>query len=98
MASPRTDWPPNESAMPFNGWPSKRSRNTADQFAAKPQFAGRSCETAMPDFAMISAQPPSEPSRGQLAPPSASISASGPIVTRSGASNTTSPRSSQPVQ
>ena len=42
MASPRTDCPPNDSAMRFSGWPSKRSRNTSDQFATKPQFAGRS--------------------------------------------------------
>ena len=75
-ASPRTDCPPNDSSIRFSGWPSKRSRNTSDQLATKPQFAGRSGATAMPAFASTSTQPPSEPSRGQLAPPSASTTAS----------------------
>ena len=75
-ASPRTDWPPNDSPIRFSGWPSKRSRNTSDQWATKPQFAGRSGATATPAFASASTQPPSEPSRGQLAPPSASTTAS----------------------
>ncbi len=48
---------------------------------------------------MISAQLPSEPSRGQLAPPSANTVASARSVTApDGVSNISAPSSAQPVQ
>ena len=52
-------------------------RGTAsDHGATNPQLDGRSGAISTPAFASTSAQPPSEPSRGQLAPPSASTTAS----------------------
>lgn len=68
--------------------------------ARNPQLAGRRGAGGAPDAARILAQPPSEPSRGQLAPPRASRRASA----RSAASTPSAPRkqgrpdASQPVQ
>ncbi len=98
-ASPRTLRPPSDSAMRLSGSPSKRSRNTADQFTSTPALAGRSGAMPMPARAMISAQLPSEPRRGQLAPPSASTVASArSVTTPDGVSNVSAPSSPQPVQ
>ena len=72
MASPRTLCAPNDSAMPLSGWPSKRSRKMSDQATVKPQLAGRSGDIVTPLAASVSTHAPSDPSRGQLAPPSAS--------------------------
>ena len=87
-ASPRTVLPPKDSAMRLSGWPSKRSRKISDQLTAKAQLLGRSGAMATPAFLRISTQPPSEPSFGQLAPPSASTTASaGTVTCPVGASN-----------
>ena len=40
MASPRTVCGPKDSATPFSGWPSKRSRKISDHATVKPQLAG----------------------------------------------------------
>src|SRR5258708_13204708 len=72
MASPRTLRDPNDNAAPLSGWPSKRSRKMPDQATAKPQLADRSGDMVTPLPARMSTHAPSEPSRGQLAPPSAS--------------------------
>ncbi len=55
MASPRTVCAPNDSATPFSGWPSKRSRKMSDQATVKPQLAGLSGEIVTPLAARISA-------------------------------------------
>src|SRR3954447_23662587 len=78
MASPRTVCAPNDSATPFSGWPSKRFRNISDHAAVKPQFAGRSGDIVTPLAASASTHSPSEPSRGQLAPPSPRTVGPGP--------------------
>ena len=80
-ASPRTAVPPNDSPARLSGWPSKRVRKLSDQSAMKPQLAGRSGVTSIPALARTSTQRPSEPSRGQLAPPSASTVASACALT-----------------
>src|SRR5271165_61457 len=48
---------------------------TADQPTTKPQLAGLSAATSTPASRKASTQPPSEPSRGQDAPPSANTAA-----------------------
>ena len=63
--------------------PSKRDRKTLDQVTSTPELAGPSGTTAISASAKISAQRPSEPSFGQLAPPSARRAASASIVNRS---------------
>ena len=68
---------PDVSATPFSGCPSKRSRKMSDQATVKPELAGRSGDILTPLAASVSAHDPSEPSRGQLAPPSASTVACG---------------------
>ena len=100
MASPRSVCAPNDSATPLSGWPSKRSRKISDQATVNPQLAGRSGEIATPFAASVSTHPPSDPSRGQLAPPSASTVACASTTRVSiGRRRTTSrPSSSQPVQ
>ncbi len=98
-ASPRSTCPPNENAAPFSGWPSKRSRKISDQATVNPQLAGRSGDIATSFAASVSTQPPSDPSRGQLAPPSASTVASASTARApSGVANNRRPSSSQPVQ
>ena len=63
--------------MRLSGSPSNRSRNIADQFDdARRSWQAAAARSPMPARVMISAQLPSEPSRGQLAPPSASTVAS----------------------
>ena len=59
--------------MRFSGAPAKRPRRWSDQAMWKPQLAGRSGATP----SSSPAQAPSEPSRGQEAPPSASTVAAG---------------------
>ena len=59
--------------MRFSGAPAKRPRKWSDQAMWKPQLAGRSGATP----SSSPAQAPSEPSRGQEAPPSASTVAAG---------------------
>ena len=100
IASPRTDWPPNDSAIRFSGWPSKRSRNTSDQSTTKPQFAGRSGATAMPALRQRH-RPSRRRSRAaaslrRRAP--APRRRHGPSTRPSGVSNSSAPRSSQPIQ
>jgi len=72
MASPRTVRAPDVKATPLSGWPSKRSRKISDQATVKPELAGRSGEILTPLAASVCTHAPSEPRRGQLAPPSAS--------------------------
>ena len=99
MASPRTMCDPNDSAMPFSGWPSKRFRKISDHATVKPQLAGRNGDIATPLAASVSTHAPSEPSRGQLAPPSASTVARASTARWPSAFETTDcPSSSQPVQ
>jgi hypothetical protein len=81
IASPRTVSPANVTAMRLSGVPARRLRNGCDHGTRKPQLAGRSGLIVTPASARAATQPPSEPSRGQLAPPSASTVASGRSVT-----------------
>ncbi len=57
--------------MFFKGWPAKRSAKIGLQATSKPLLAGSNGVTATPRPCRMSAQPPVEPSRGQLAPPRA---------------------------
>src|SRR5579883_2814406 len=82
IASPRTAPPANEIAMRLSGAPLKRFEKTSDQATRNPQFAGASGVISTPDRRNTSTQLASDPSRGQLAPPSASTVAVGRIVTR----------------
>ena len=72
IASPRTEWPATTTATFFNGMPANRSANSAVQPTRMPQLAARSSPTSTPARRSPATQPPSEPTRGQLAPPSAS--------------------------
>ena len=56
--------------------PRSGARNISDQSTQKPQLAGASGATATPRSASSGTQSPVEPSRGQLAPPSARTVAS----------------------
>src|ERR1700744_3257310 len=99
MASPRTLCAPDDRITPLSGWPSKRSRKISDQATVKQQLAGRSGDMVTPLAASVSTQAPSEPSRGQLAPPSADPGAGGSTTTGpSEVSNVRCPALSQPVQ
>ena len=74
-------------ATDFSGWPAKRDARSARSSpgrpprrraaTSKPQFAGRSGATAHAARCSHGTQAPSEPSRDQLAPPSASTTAVG---------------------
>ena len=98
-ASPRSVCIPNENAAPFSGWPSKRSRKISDHATLNPQLAGCSGDIVTPLAASVSTHPPSDPSRGQLAPPSASTVASASTAREpSGLTNERRPSPSQPVQ
>ncbi len=66
-----------ESATRLSGAPANRSRNRSDQATAKPALAGSRGATSTPSPSRSGTQRPSEPSRGQLAPPSASRAARG---------------------
>ena len=77
VGSPRTDRPPIDSRAFLIGWPSCRSRIGADQSTTTPALDAISGSTAMPAWRTISAQEPSPPTDGQLAPPRASTTASG---------------------
>src|SRR5208337_4840961 len=61
----------------FSGAPAKSSRILADHSTTKPQLAGFSGATSIPAACSASTQPPSQPSRGQDAPPSANTAAPG---------------------
>ena len=99
MASPRTVCGPNDSATPLSGWPSKRSRKISDHAMVKPELAGLNGDIATPLAASVSTHAPFDPSRGQLAPPSASTVARAPTTRRpSGVWNSKWPSSFQPVQ
>ncbi len=93
VASPGMVRPAKASVMRFSGVPSNRLRKCSDQAVVKPQFAGRSGATRPGGNART--QAPSEPSRGQDAPPSASTT--GPAAA-AGGSNTGAPAASQPSQ
>ena len=98
-ASPRTAWPPNDSATPFSGWPSKRSRKISDQATVNPQLAGRSGDIATPFAASVSAhaaiRPEPRPARAaERQHGGVGITARVP----SGVSNDQTPASSQPLQ
>src|SRR6516165_1343384 len=82
-ASPRTLSEQSLNSTPFRGSPSKRSRKRLDHVTANPQFAGRSGDIATPLAASTLAHAPSEPSRGQLAPPSANTVARPVLAVRS---------------
>ncbi len=85
--------------MRLSGAPAKRPANTADHGARKPIFAGRSGATVAPARSSTGTQAPSEPRRGQLAPPRASTVAAGRRTSAaSGPSIRRAPASSQPVQ
>uniref|UniRef100_A0A6J7M7Z3 Unannotated protein n=1 Tax=freshwater metagenome TaxID=449393 RepID=A0A6J7M7Z3_9ZZZZ len=72
IASPRTVRPPRVMAMFFSGVPSKRPTKWGDQPVSTPTLDGcRSC-TRTPTPRRMVTQPPSEPTRGHEAPPSAS--------------------------
>src|SRR5262249_13224220 len=95
----RAAWAPNDNLIRLSGWPANFSRNTSDQATVNPQLAGASGAVFTPAACSVSTHSPPDPSRGQLAPPSASTVASASAVTRpSGAPNTARPDSSQPVQ
>jgi len=99
VRSPVADVPAAVTRTPFRGAPSWRSSNTADQSTRIPQLAGRSGSTAMPRASSNETQEPSEPTRGQLAPPSASTAASAGISIRpSDPVNTRRPSSDHPSQ
>src|SRR5271165_6916791 len=66
--------------MLLSGAPAKVSRILGDQSATKPQFAGLRGVTSIPTARYASTQPPSAPSRGQEAPPSANTAAPGLMV------------------
>ena len=63
--------------MRFSGWPSKRAANTGDQPIRTPQLLARKSAIRTPWPRNIGTHAPSEPMRGQDAPPSASKTASG---------------------
>ena len=63
--------------MRLRGWPAKRLLKPSVQPIEKPQLAGRRGAISRPSRPRISAQLPSEPRRGQLAPPSARMVVSG---------------------
>src|SRR6185437_4145413 len=89
----------NDKAMPLSGCPSKRLRKTSDQTTLKPQLAGLSDATVAPFAASISTHAASEPSRGQLAPPSAStVARASTVRSPSAVRNNNRPSSPQPVQ
>ena len=84
--------------MRFNGAPSKR-RIASDQPTLKPQFDGLSRAMATPRAASRSTQLASEPSRGQLAPPSAStVTSAAMAASRSPCAKRSRPAPSQPSQ
>ena len=74
--SPRAETSPHETTTFFTGAPSWRARNSGRHEMHSPQFAGRSVATATPTPSSNVAHPPSDPTRGQLAPPSARTTAS----------------------
>jgi hypothetical protein len=86
--------------MFFSGAPAKRSLKTSVQFTANPQLAGRSGAISTLQPPRISVQLPVEPSRGQLAPPSARIVAADSTCSRlpSSKRNRRRPAASQPSQ
>src|SRR5271165_7062642 len=61
--------------MLFSGEPAKASRSLGVQSTMKPQFADLKGATSIPSARMTSTQPPSAPSLGHDAPPSAKTTA-----------------------
>jgi hypothetical protein len=85
------------SATPFSGAPACLAARCSLQPMSKPQFDGRSGAVSTPAACSAGSQAPSEPSRGQLPPPSASSTASARTVTSPAGAwkrSTTSPRAS----
>ncbi len=92
VASPGTRRPPAVTAIRFSGVPAWRAMCGLHP-AVNPQLAGRNGVTAPGKAA---AHAPSEPSRGQDAPPSASTT--GPVATAAAGSNRGAPAASHPSQ
>lgn len=85
--------------MFFSGSPAKRSRNIVLQATSKPQLAGRKGAISEPPTRSSGAQAASEPSLGQLAPPSARMVTRARTVLRPlGSSIRRPPMASQPLQ
>ncbi len=83
--------------MRLSGVPAKRARRWSDQATAKPILAGR--RGAMATSGSSAVQPPSEPSRGQEAPPSASTIASARCsASPSGVAKRAAPSGARPIQ
>ncbi len=72
MTSPFASRSAKRRATVFSGSPPKRSRKCALHATWKPALAAFSGAIFTPLLAKVSTQPPSLPSRGQLAPPRAS--------------------------
>ena len=88
-ASPATRRPSWEKRAVLIACPSNLLRNVSDHAISSPQFDGRNGARATPRCARTFFQPPSEPRRGQLAPPSARIVASAASVSRRPSLSTT---------
>jgi hypothetical protein len=86
------------SSTDFNGWPAKRPAKCVLQPTSKPQFDGRSGAEWTPRASSSGTQAPSEPSRGQLAPPSARTTASALTSASPSGASKTSFSSDQPRQ
>ena len=71
IASPRDTSPRTVRATCLSGVPSNRPANVSVQSTCTPTFAGRSGATASPRSTKGSTHPPSDPRRGQDAPPRA---------------------------
>jgi hypothetical protein len=83
----------------FSGAPAWRWLKNGVQSTSNPQLAGCSGAMSMPRAASVPVQAPSEPSSGQLPPPSASTVASArAIVSPSGVAKRNAPSASQPSQ
>src|SRR5919109_5333802 len=68
---------PKDKTTDLTGWLSKRSRKCGLQSTSNPQLEGFNGSTWTPACSSQGTQAPSEPSRDQLPPPSASMVASG---------------------
>src|SRR5215211_4367142 len=98
MNSPCWRNDPKNKTTDLMGCPSKRSRKCGLQFTSNPQLDDFNGSTWTPACTSQGTQAPSEPSRDQLPPPSASTVASGLTATLPcGVSNWRDPSGSQPV-
>jgi hypothetical protein len=85
--------------MFLTGVPAKFVANPSVQATCTPQFAGRNGFTATPAVRSTSTHVPSEPTRGQLAPPSAStVMSAAAVMTVPSATRKRLPRSAGPSQ